>query len=408
MVTKKWLAFGWCVVTAACNVSRAAPTTGGVTLGGDGGTCPKALVVASSDYTSTNISVASTEGNVLSESMISSASAPPGLTAALSGDVVLPSAAPLSGKLVLIDRYPNSVITWVDPSTASVLHQLPVATGFAANPHDYLEVGGAKAYVTRYETNPNPGRESNDGGGDVLVIDTDSSRITGRIPLALPTDGAFLPRADRMLRVGEEVWVALQRFDADFKTAGDARIVGVSTANDTVAWTVELAGAASCGDLAIAPSQTRVALSCSGLLDSATLGERSAVVLLDATAHPPVEIERFMIAPELAAPLGLTLTFASETLLVGAALGDTQAHRNDTAYLLDTTTGAVQVVADAGAAFAFGDARCLPGCNDRCFLADAQSNVLRVWKVNGSLLEAQDSLPVDPTIGLPPRSIGAL
>jgi len=136
---------------ASCNVTKAAPTTGGVNLdgGAEGGTesgaeggaawCPAALVVANSDFTSTNISVLSPAGSVLSESIISSASAPPGLTTALSGDVVFPL-EPTPGVIVLIDRFPNSVVTSVDPSTAMVMKQLPVGTGFAANPHDYLAV----------------------------------------------------------------------------------------------------------------------------------------------------------------------------------------------------------------------------------------------------------------------------
>src|SRR4051812_13957885 len=77
---------------AGCNVSRQASDTGGVDLTDAAGLCPKGLVIASSDYTSTNISLATAAGAVVSESILSSGSAPPGLTTALSGDVVLPSA----------------------------------------------------------------------------------------------------------------------------------------------------------------------------------------------------------------------------------------------------------------------------------------------------------------------------
>jgi hypothetical protein len=31
-----------------------------------------------------------------------------------------------------------------------------------------------------------------------------------------------------------------------------------------------------------------------------------------------------------------------------------------------------------------------------------------VWLVNGASLEPKTSVPVDPTVGLPPRAIGAL
>ena len=225
------------LAVAGCNVSRQASDTGGVDLmAADAGLCPRGLVIASSDYTSTNVSLATAAGVVVSESILSSASAPPGLTTALSGDVVLPTAPSRSGRIVLVDRYPNAVLTWVDPKAAKVEKQLSVGTGFAANPHDYLEIGN-KAYVSRYESNPNPGAQPNDSGGDLLVLDPSAPAVTGRVVLASPGDGSLLPRADRMLEVGGEVWVVLQRFDADFKTAGDARIAGVSPESDAVVWT---------------------------------------------------------------------------------------------------------------------------------------------------------------------------
>jgi len=48
-----------------------------------------------------------------------------------------------------------------------------------------------------------------------------------------------------------------------------------------------------------------------------------------------------------------------------------------------------------------------PGCTDLCFLADGKAANLRKWKVNGSSLDALDAITVDPTIALPPRTIGA-
>lgn len=399
------LALAGCL--AACNVPRAPASSGGVELDGggeDGGAhCPSALVVANSDYASTNVSILSPAGVVLSESIISSGSATAGLTTALSGDVVVPLAS-TPRQIVLIDRYPNSVVSWVDPSTAAVVHQLNVGTGFAANPHDYVAISDTKAYVSRYETNPNAGRQPYDGGGDLLIVDPSKADVTGRVPF--DSSGAFLPRPDRMLRVGDEVWVSLHRFDADFSDAGDARIAGVSTADDSITWTLDLPGVASCGGLTRTPSGNLVAVSCSGLFDSPN--ERSAVVLLDASQHPPVEKRRFAIASQLGSPPGTALAFANDVLLLGTTLGDVQAGRNDLAFSVDVESGATEVIADAGTSFVFGDVRCAPNCTDLCFLADAHANVLRVWKVNGSALAARESVPVDPGIGLPPRSIGAL
>jgi len=411
MVTREarqWWRVGFFGALAACNVSAARPTTAVHIDGGasaDGGVfsaCPAAMLVASSDFVSTNISVLSPSGALLSETILSSGSATPGLTAALSGDVIFPLAR-TPGEIVLIDQFPNAVLTWVDPSSAKVLRQMNVGTGFSANPHDYLELSAAKAYVTRYGSNMNAGQEADDGGGDVLIINPQTAAISGRIAFA--TDGAFLPSPDHMLHVGSDVWVTLDRFDAGGMTAGDARLAGVSTSDDTIAWTVDLAGAANCAGVAMAPSGRVVALSCTGVSGDPT--PRSAVVLLDATARPPTEIKRFDVATQLSLPLGYTLAFATETLLVGVTLGDQMAGRNDFAYTLDLGSGTAQVLADAGAAVAFGDVRCAPGCGDLCFLADAHANALRVWKANGSSLDAQTSVSVDPNVGLPPRSLGA-
>lgn len=415
-MVKRSLGVVVCGVAVACSVSAVPASTGGIDAGmsgagdaardGQGGAslCPSALVVADSDFMSTNISVLSPVGAVLSGAIISSASAPPGLTTALSGDVVLPL-APTPGELVLIDRA-SAVLTWVNPSTAAVKHQLPVGTGFSANPHDYVELSPTKAYVTRYDSNPSAGKQANDGGGDVLIVDPQAPSITGRVPFT--PDGAFLPRADRMIRVGGEVWVSLQRFDANFTSAGDARLVGISTASDSIAWTLDLTGVASCGGIAMSPSGKVVALACSGASSDANPTQRSAIVLLDATAHPPVEIKRIAAATQLGGPLDSTLAYASDSLLVGVVIGDSQAKRNDTAYSVAVASGAAQVIADAGMPFMFGDVRCAPGCSDLCFLADANAKTLRTWKANGAALTAQPPGPVDPTVGLPPRYLGSM
>src|SRR5260370_11667409 len=190
--------------------------------------------------------------------------------------------------------------------------------------------------------------------------------------------------------------------------AGDARLVGISTIDDAVAWTLDLPGVASCGGLALARGRDMVAVSCSGLLSQNATTEGSAGVLIDATGHPPRELRRLASASARGAPLGSTLSFASQGLLVGVAFGDLAAQRNDVAFTVDLASDVTSPLLDAGAAFALGDVRCSPGCGDLCFLADAHANGLRVWKVDAGKLDARPTMPVDTTIGLPPRAIGAL
>jgi hypothetical protein len=385
----------------------APPTsTGGVHVEADAG-CPGAVVAVSSDYASTNVSVLSTSGQLLSESIISSGSTPPGLTTALSGDVVLPSVAPPSGRLVLVDRYPNAVVTWVEPATAGVLAQLSVGTGFASNPHDYLEVAADKAYVTRYDSNPHPGSEPNDAGGDLLIVDTERYTITGSIALSQPDDANYLPHPSRLVAVNGEAWVALERFSQDFGDAADARIVGVSPETDAVMWSLDLPGVANCGALAVDAAGERVAMVCSGVLAQSDALERSGIVLLDATVEPPVELARFDVATEFGSSPAPSLAWASDSLLLGATYGDLGQGRSDLAYSLDVTTGSATQLLDAGTAFVLGDTLCAPGCTD-CFLADARAQVLRTFRSDGAEVVARSDVKVDPGIGLPPRALGFL
>ncbi|HSU38151.1 MAG TPA: hypothetical protein VLJ38_01255, partial [Polyangiaceae bacterium] len=91
MTGRLWLFLGATLACSACGVPAPPSSTGGVHVASNAG-CPGAIAAVSSgsDYASTNVSVLSTAGHLLSESIISSGSAPPGLTTALSGDVVLP------------------------------------------------------------------------------------------------------------------------------------------------------------------------------------------------------------------------------------------------------------------------------------------------------------------------------
>lgn len=400
--TTLWLV---CSMVLGCNVSNNSSQSGGASVGND--VCPDSLAVIDSDYTSTNVSLVGVDGSVLSESVLSSGSAPAGLTTALSGDVVLPLTRPASGQLVVIDRYPNSVLTWLDPKTAHVLAQLSVATGFISNPHDYLEVSGTKAYVTRYETNPAPGAKPFDGGGDLLVLDIGSKTIRGHVALGSSTDGNFLPRPDRMIPVGDEVWVVLQRANADLSATADSRLVGVDPKTDTVTWKLDLPSAADCSGFARSPSGDRVALACSGAFSDADPKSRSTIILLDATAHPPVEVRRFEAQTDLNAQLGPSIAFARDDLLLGTAYGDGKT-TNDRAFTVDVSTAKVTALLDAGAAFALGDVFCDPGCSDSCWLADARAGAVRHFEVSASALTEKAKITPDPSVGLPPRGLGFL
>lgn len=389
----------------ACDAAEPPPSSGGV--GALAPTaCGRGLVVVASDYASTNVALADLGGRTLSPSFVSSGAAAPGVSAALSGDVVLPLESPRSGEVVLLDRFPNSVLTWMDPVTGHVRAQLSVRTGFPANPHDYVELSPEKAYVSRYESNPAPGRQPFDEGGDLVVVDPRAPRIVSRIALAQPDDGDLLPRADRMLAIGDRVLVSLQRFDRSFKRAGDARLLGVDPARDAVDFVVDLPGLSSCGGMARVGD--RVLVACSGAFGNGDAQlDRSGVVLLDVAARPPRELRRFPVARSLGGPVGPSVAYASPDVALGVVFGDKDRGGGDQVFSLDLATGEARSLLRTSTAFSLGDVRCASSCGGACVVADAEAGALRVFSVERGAVTERAAARIGDRSGLPPRYVGA-
>lgn len=403
------LALCWSATLAGCNVASHGEGTGGVGADGGNGSCPRAIAILNSDYASTSVSAVSLDGKILSASLLSSASTSVGTSAALSGDVVLPLTPMTTGELVLIDRYPNGVVTWVDGATARVRAQLNVNTGFSANAHDYVQLSPTKAYVSRYYSNRNAGREPFDAGGDLLIIDPARPAVVGRIDLA-SKGGAFLPNPDRMRRVGPDVVVSLGRLDQSFASAGDGLLVGIDPVTDTIVWDTSLPGLNNCSGLAVSPSGLLLAVTCSGVFSSGPVAQaaHSDLVVLDAMHRPPVERARYGVPSKLnGQTVAPAIAFATEDLLLGVGFGELAgAGRPDVAFSLSLRSGEVTIVT-RGSPFALGDVICMPGCSDRCFLADASRGAIIPLIVDADLITAAPPVPVDTTTGLPPRSLSA-
>jgi hypothetical protein len=400
---------------AACNVSPPAAGTGGVDAGrpdGASASCASAVSVVCTDFMSTNIAIAKTDGTPQSGSFVSTASKTPGLSLALSGDVVVPFLAPPSGRVVLIDRFGTNVITWMDLSKASVLAQLAVGTGFSgANPQDYVEVDAKRAYVSRYGTNATPGKEMFDQGGDVLIVDTAKYAVTGRI--AMPEENpALQPCASGMSWIGSDVAVTLSRLSADYSMEGDGRFVGISPKADAIAWTVDIKGLQNCGRVALSPSGKVAAIACSSM-STTTNGvtkydpTKSDIVLYDATKSPPVETKRLGLGTTLGSGIQPELVFAAEGTLVGLTYGG-NATAGDTAFTVDPSTGKATTLATADGPFNLGGLRCSPGCDDVCLLGDSAKSVLHRWHLDKGAMSPLTDVNVDPTVGLPPTLIGGL
>ena len=414
---------GWMYVAAlaasqcvACDLDSTGSNTGGLgKLDTVASHCPVGTTIVLSDWVSTQVALSDTAGETLSESFISTASSETsGLAFALSGDVVLPSSAPLSGRVVLLDRFGTNVVTWLDPETADVVGQLAVGTGFESNPSDYVEIDGRSAWLSRYGQNVDAGREAFDDGGDILIIDTENYEITGSIVLA-PED-ELPPCPAGMTRIGDQMVVALERVSADYSRWGESRLVGLSIEEQSVSWQLELSGLKNCGSPVPFAEGSRWLVPCAGVMTfDGTIEDvsQSALVILDSSVSPPEELDRIP-AMEIAGELIQgDVAFATESVVL---LKTNTAYAGPTnsrwiSYDLDSgkTTTLIEASPDSegkGQGLVYGSMACSTGCADICLLADTDAGVIQRVRVSTSgELELLDPVVVEDSVGLPPAGL---
>jgi hypothetical protein len=373
------------------------------------GPCGHALVVIAADsgYASTSVGVLGWDGEVLSPVLLTSASAPVGLSVALSGDVIAPTTAPPSG-IVLIDRA-NAVVSWVDPRSGDVA-QLNVVT--KTNPHDYLEVAPNKAYVSRYDQNPAATGSGFDQGGDVVVIDPGARKIVSRIDLApsLPDLApGILPHPDRMVAVDGKVVLLVPALSKNFMTSGDSALVRIDPATDTPEAVVALPGLRGCNGLALSPSNAAIAVACSGTFagNSTPTLDDAGLALVDVASF---QLSREIFAPTIGElPPGFAVAFAGERALLVPTFGSKDAGTRDQLLLVDVDAGTASVVATSEEAFEFGEVRCAAACG-ACFMTDANAAapVVRRYDADASgNLSNERRISLGDGIGTLPRYLGA-
>lgn len=395
----------------ACNVEALSGDTGGVPRG-DGGSCPDGAVVVLSDYRSSQVTLTTVEGITQSESFVSTASRhTDGLSFALSGDVIVPGLRPPSDRVVLLDRLGTNVVTWLDPTTARVLAQLPVGTGFDANPQDYVEVDAGRAYVSRLGHNLLAGAEPFDAGSDLLIIDTRLPAIIGSIPM--PSSPDLPARPTGFARLGpSEIAVTLTRLRIGFQQGEDSMLVGVDTARDAPSFELVLDGARNCGAAQLSPSGERLAIACSGLVtaDGESQGlESSGVLIFDAAVRPPRVLRRFDADTFGGEPVQYEFAFASEGYLLLKTQTPVGGSTRNRLLSLELASGRVETLVESGRAgdgLTLGTVACDSGCSDYCLVADAAAGGLQRLRIrdDGSL-EYLDQVVVEDRVGLPPRRI---
>ncbi len=382
------------------------------------GACGRALFVLATEYETTSVSVVGWDGKVKSARILDSDSKPPGLSVGLSGDVVAPTDRVSTGQILLVDRYPASVITIFDPATAQVVRQINVQTGFASNPQDALFAHPRALYVARYERNKKAGEEPFDEGGDVLVIDPGSGAITHRIDLQPAMAGAapdIEPHPARMLLRDGRVHLLLAAYSANYQKSDDARLVTIDPATHTISGHTVVIGSRGCAGLAATQDGARFAIACSGTFGgelTPTL-DGAGIAIVDRMTDGSYAVSTFLGADVVgSAPPSFSLDFVSPERLLVATFGELDPTgdvlRTDRLYEVDIPSAtARELAASDGEAFAFGDVRCAPGCAT-CVVADAsRGGVLRLPIQEDGSLGAYDLVPVDDGYGLPPRYLGA-
>ncbi len=368
------------------------------------------IAVVGTDYLSTSISILEPgTGALLAEGVLHSGSAAPGLSLALSGDVVLPAAPNPYHQLFVLDRYPNSVVTILDGATFEVLRQIPVGTGFAANPHDLIWLDPDKVYVTRYEANPSPGAEPFDGGDDLLIVDPSAGAVTGRIPMGPHADSALLARPERMVLAGDRVWVALGHLAPDFKAAGPGRLVAVDPVTDAVEQVLDLPGLENCVGLLHAPEREALYVACAGLFEGGREGQLAGagIARVDLSTTPPTPsiLRRGGDSPEGA--FSFDLAMAAQRWLLGVRFGDLAAGTPDRLVAMDLDGVREDVVVyEADSAFGIGGVLADdPG--GQVLVGDANPQAPRVlrFRVDGGAFTPDGAIQAHPDSGLPPRHL---
>jgi len=402
-----------------CN-PEAPQSTGGVdlgeTAGSDGESCGRGVAVLMSDYASTNVALLDIDGKTHSGSFLSSGSTEVLLSAPLSGDVVFPNSR-MTDELVLLDRFPASVLSFVDVESSEVRTQLSVRTGFDANPQDYLPLDGSRALVSRLEKNRSPGAEPYDEGDDLLVLDTEQGEVLSRVSFSELLEGEGRARPTALVRAGDTVLVSLTGHDATFSDAAPARIAVLDSEELTILDSFEVEGMKNCGGLSLSPSGNRLSVVCSGLADNANGATPlwSGLVVFESVADSWVESHRFASESLGFGPFAYASSFASETQLLSATFGALEGEdqgRPDRLVRIDLDESEVSEllrssdeVPQVERAFVLGSVLCVPGC-EVCFATDAGRRVVHRFETSEAQWSEPSEIRIDSEVELPPRQLG--
>ncbi|MFQ5510981.1 MAG: T9SS type A sorting domain-containing protein [Candidatus Krumholzibacteriia bacterium] len=127
------------------------------------------------------------------------------------------------GFLYVVNRFGGDNIQILDPSNGfATVRQISVGNG--SDPHDVWVVGPNKAYVPRY----------NETG--LWIVDPSTGAHTGTIDMSGLADADGIPEMDQLARVGDRVFVTIQRLDrnAFFTPVGTSFVAVIDATADTL------------------------------------------------------------------------------------------------------------------------------------------------------------------------------
>lgn len=395
---RRWL-YVLLISVAGCGGGTPALVRGGPTTG---------LAVLNTDYSTTSLSLLDVTGALVRADCVNSATgAVGGATKTISGDAVLPSQPQPGGNVVIIDRG-NTALTFVDPTTCTIVRQIPVP-GIKTNPHDVVLLGEQKAYVTRYDPN-RAATDPNLAGNDIAVVDPTTGALTGRIDLdayASTAAGAtILARPDRVLVAGGQVIVSLNEIDQTFKVYGEGKLVVVDPTTDTVTAAVALPGLANCEGMTYLEEQQTLLVACGGPFAGSTA--QSGVAIVDLSVSPPVVTRTIPSAAFDGRPLGMEWILALPAPAGGtrtfAVTNDPNDVQPDVLFEFDVAAGTSSPVATSGP-YTFGRpaGASSPGV---LVMPNATRSTPRIdlYDVSASPATAT-TFTSDPVTGLPPIEV---
>lgn len=409
------------LLITACNVTSTTPPTEGIGQHFDAGSdaiadagdaghdaqpeAARGFLIVHSDYTTSSVSAIDKQGKVLTKTLITSGSKPPGLSLALGSDTVLPTQRQSGKEVVLIDRT-NHALHWLDLSSAQVTRQVSVGPGgFAANPYDYVQVHSRLSLVTRFETNSNAGQAELDEGGDLLALDPRDGKFLGRVDFNHLTETSKAqPRPSAAVSQDGRVYVVLGFLDNTWAAVENSRLAKVDPEALQLEETLDL-GLRNCEGLAASPDGKRLAVACKGDWQDDPPHSRSGIVIIDIDSGG-FDVERVLEASELVDAQVNSVSFASNEHVLFTSYGTTEPAVPERAWLLEVESG--DVIGDPlveAAPFSLGMGLCV--ADDVCAVANAEAGVIELFNWQGSSLASLASVALEDDIGLPPRYIGA-